>query len=166
MAATGYGPPARAPNPSLPIYPRALLRYSHGVRTRRLGQSELELPVVTFGAWAIGGWNWGGTDDGRAARAIHRALEVGMTAIDTAPVYGCGHSERVVAAALASSGRRRDEVQILTKAGLRWDDERGPVAFEGAGPEPVDRRWRRRNPVRDQQGDRVRNTHWSARKRG
>ena len=95
---------------------------------RKLGRSSLEVPVVTFGAWAIGGFNWGGTDDGLARDAIRAALDCGMTAIDTAPVYGFGHSERVVGEAIRG---RRDEVLILTKAGLRWDDERGKLAFEG-----------------------------------
>lgn len=98
------------------------------MKMRRLGASELDLPVVTFGAWAIGGWQWGGTDDDAARAAIGAALDAGTTAIDTAPVYGFGHSERVVGAALAG---RRDEALVLTKAGLRWDDERGPLAFEG-----------------------------------
>ncbi len=99
---------------------------------RRLGASELEVPVVVFGAWAIGGWNWGGTDDEAAQAALRRGLDLGMTAIDTAPVYGFGHSEEVVGRALRG---RRAEAQILTKAGLRWDDTRGEKAFEGRTPD-------------------------------
>ncbi len=101
------------------------------MRRRQLGQSDLEVPVVTFGAWAIGGWGWGGTDDARDAAAVDamkRAIDAGMDAIDTAPVYGFGHSERLVAEAIRG---RRDKVTVMTKAGLRWDDERGEVAFEG-----------------------------------
>ena len=94
---------------------------------RRLGLSELEVPVVVFGAWAIGGWNWGGSDDELAIRAIQAGLDAGMNAIDTAPVYGFGRSERVVGRAIAG---RRDSVVLMTKVGLRWDDERGEFYFQ------------------------------------
>ncbi|MCL4695272.1 MAG: aldo/keto reductase [Candidatus Hydrogenedentes bacterium] len=87
---------------------------------RVLGKSELKVPVVSFGAWAIGGWMWGGTDDAAAVRAIHRAIDEGMTLIDTAPTYGMGHSERVVGEAIRG---RRDEVLVATKCGIRWDLE-------------------------------------------
>ncbi|GMV91024.1 MAG: putative aldo/keto reductase [Candidatus Hydrogenedentota bacterium] len=87
---------------------------------RVLGKSDLKVPVVSFGAWAIGGWMWGGTDDAAAVRAIHRAIDEGMTLIDTAPTYGMGHSERVVGEAIRG---RRDEVLIATKCGIRWDLE-------------------------------------------
>jgi aryl-alcohol dehydrogenase-like predicted oxidoreductase len=63
---------------------------------------------------------WGGTDDGAAVRAIHRAIDEGITLIDTAPTYGMGHSERVVGEAIRG---RRDEVLIATKCGIRWDLE-------------------------------------------
>lgn len=99
------------------------------MRYRRLGQSELEVPVVVFGAWAIGGWYWGGTDDDQAVRAIQAAIDHGMTAIDTAPVYGFGHSEVVVGRALAG---RRERVILMTKVGLRWDDPSGDLYFETA----------------------------------
>lgn len=97
------------------------------MRHRPLGKSSLEVPVVVFGAWAIGGWNWGGSDDDEAVRAIHAALERGMTAIDTAPVYGFGHSERVVGRALRGN---RQRALVFTKVGLRWDDERGEFYFQ------------------------------------
>jgi len=96
------------------------------MRYRRLGRTELQVPVVGFGAWAIGGWYWGGTDDDLALGAVRAALDAGMTAIDTAPVYGFGHSERVVGRAIAG---RRDEVVLMTKVGLRWDDPRGEFHF-------------------------------------
>jgi aryl-alcohol dehydrogenase-like predicted oxidoreductase len=83
---------------------------------RPLGASGIEVPVVAFGAWAIGGWNWGGSDDAVARDAIRAGLDAGMTAIDTAPVYGFGRSESVVGEALRG---RRDEVVLMTKAGLR-----------------------------------------------
>jgi aryl-alcohol dehydrogenase-like predicted oxidoreductase len=111
------------------------------MRARKLGRSELEVPVVVFGAWAIGGWEWGGRDaesDRAAVAAMQRALEVGMTAIDTAPIYGFGHSEELVGRALA--GRRREDVVVMTKAGLRWDDERGKLAYEGPDDRGVTRR--------------------------
>ena len=93
---------------------------------RRAGKSTLELPLVTFGAWAIGGLFWGGSDDDDALEAIRAALDHGITAIDTAPIYGCGHSEELVGRAVAGS---RDRVKILTKCGLRWDDESGESYF-------------------------------------
>ena len=96
------------------------------MQKRQVGPSGLELPAVTFGAWAIGGLFWGGTEDGEAIRAIHAALDCGIDAIDTAPAYGCGHSEEVIARAI--EGVRR-EVKLLTKCGLRWDDEGGEYFF-------------------------------------
>jgi len=96
---------------------------------RRLGQSELEVPAIVFGAWAIGGWNWGGSDDEAAMRAIQAGIDAGMNAIDTAPVYGFGHSEEVVGRAIAG---RREQVLLLTKVGLRWDDPRGEFYFKTA----------------------------------
>jgi len=86
---------------------------------RKLGNSELEVPVITFGAWAIGGWMWGGTDEEQAITAIRRAVELGVNAIDTAAVYGFGRSEEIVAKAVEPY--RRDEILIFTKFGLRWD---------------------------------------------
>jgi aryl-alcohol dehydrogenase-like predicted oxidoreductase len=94
---------------------------------RQLGQSDIRLSSLTFGAWAIGGWMWGGADKKDAIAAIHTALDVGMTTIDTAAIYGQGHSESVVGEAVAG---RRNEVQILTKFGLRWDTDEGVHYFE------------------------------------
>jgi aryl-alcohol dehydrogenase-like predicted oxidoreductase len=103
------------------------LRYTERMRSRRLGRSDIEVPLITLGAWAIGGWNWGGSDDGEAVYAIQAAIDCGMNAIDTAPVYGFGHSERVVGRALAG---RRDRAIVMTKVGLRWDDDEGDFYFE------------------------------------
>ena len=97
------------------------------MKLRKLGRSELLVPPVVFGAWAIGGWNWGGSDDDEAVRAIQAGIDAGITAIDTAPVYGFGHSEQVVGRALAG---RREQVVLMTKVGLRWDDTRGTQYFE------------------------------------
>jgi len=85
---------------------------------KELGQSGLKLPVVSFGAWAIGGWLWGGPDDENAIKALHAALDAGITCIDTAPTYGMGHSESLVGQALKG---RRDGAIIATKCGMRWD---------------------------------------------
>ncbi|MEM7516320.1 MAG: aldo/keto reductase [Planctomycetota bacterium] len=100
------------------------------MKRRRAGKTELELPVVCFGAWAIGGWAWGGTDEDDAVSAMSAGIEVGMDAIDTAPVYGFGLSERLVAKAIAG----RKDVKVLTKAGLRWDAEEGEPFFESEIP--------------------------------
>lgn len=100
---------------------------------RILGQSELEVSAITFGAWAIGGWQWGGTDMKAAIDAIHAGLDEGMTTIDTAPVYGFGLSEEIVGEAL--KGKTRDKVQILTKFGLRWDVNKGLLHLKGKAEE-------------------------------
>jgi len=95
------------------------------MQTRTLGNSDLNITRVGYGAWAVGGsgWQfaWGGQDDDDSIAAIHRSLELGVNWIDTAAVYGLGHSEEVVARALKSwSGPRP---YIFTKCGLRWDDK-------------------------------------------
>ena len=94
---------------------------------RRLGQSDINVSAITFGAWAIGGWMWGGTDEQDAVAAIRKAMDLGVTTIDTAAVYGFGLSEQFVAKAVAG---KRDKVQILTKYGIRWDDGEGEFHFE------------------------------------
>ncbi|MCA9772406.1 MAG: aldo/keto reductase [Myxococcales bacterium] len=99
---------------------------------RRLGASDLEAPTVVYGAWAIGGWYWGGTDDRAAVAALQRAIDVGMNAVDTAPMYGCGHSERLVGQAIRG---RRDRVLVLTKCGMRWDREDGVFSFRSEDPQ-------------------------------
>ena len=97
------------------------------MRRRKLGDSELELTPIGFGAWAIGGgdwaFGWGAQDDNQSVAAILRALELGINWIDTAAVYGLGHSEKVVARALAEYGHRH-EVIVATKCGLRWGKNR------------------------------------------
>ncbi len=98
---------------------------------RKLGTSDLEIPVVCFGAWAIGGWMWGGTDDAAALRALKKALDMGMTCIDTAPTYGMGHSEMIVGQAIAG---RRDEVVLATKCGVRWDLDIEKDGFQTTKP--------------------------------
>jgi aryl-alcohol dehydrogenase-like predicted oxidoreductase len=95
------------------------------MKTKRLGNSDLNITPIGFGAWAIGGsgweFGWGEQDDKASITAIHRALELGVNWIDTAAVYGTGHSEEVVAAALKSwSG---PQPFVFTKCGLLWDNE-------------------------------------------
>ena len=95
------------------------------MKTRKLGNSDLKITPIGFGAWAIGGsgweFGWGEQDDKQSVAAIHRALELGINWIDTAAVYGMGHSEKVVALALRSwSGPRP---YVFTKGGLRWDEQ-------------------------------------------
>ena len=95
------------------------------METRKLGNSDLNVTPVGFGAWAIGGsgWEfaWGPQDDNDSIAAIHRALELGVNWIDTAAVYGMGHSEEVVAGALKSWRGKRP--YVFTKCVLRWDDK-------------------------------------------
>ncbi|MDR2451609.1 MAG: aldo/keto reductase [Candidatus Accumulibacter sp.] len=101
------------------------------MRTIKIGRSEIEASVVGMGAWAIGGDSqWGTSDDAESIRAIHRARDLGITLIDTAPAYGLGHSEEVVGKALA--GRRGDYV-LSTKCGLRWDVKEGSLKMERDG---------------------------------
>ncbi|MGA7343321.1 MAG: aldo/keto reductase [Terracidiphilus sp.] len=93
-------------------------------KLRTLGNSDLQLTPIGFGAWAIGGgdWQyaWGPQDDQESVAAIHRALELGVNWIDTAAVYGLGHSEEVVARAVKSSGRKP---YIFTKCSRPWNSD-------------------------------------------
>src|ERR1700719_3291458 len=99
---------------------------NNDMRLKRLGNSDLFITPVGFGAWAIGGdgweFGWGAQDDRASIEAIHRALELGVNWIDTAAVYGTGHSEEVVAEALREwSGVRP---YIFTKCSMVWDEHR------------------------------------------
>jgi aryl-alcohol dehydrogenase-like predicted oxidoreductase len=89
---------------------------------RRLGNSEVLVTPVIFGAWAVGGWMWGGNDEADSIAAIQASIDHGVTTIDTAAVYGQGYGEEVVGKAIAG---RRDKVQIATKCGMTWDLEGG-----------------------------------------
>lgn len=95
------------------------------LETRTLGNSGLQLTRIGFGAWAIGGGNWefawGHQEDNESVEAIMHALELGINWIDTAAVYGLGHSEEIVARALAASAHRP---YVFTKCSLRWDQDR------------------------------------------
>jgi len=92
---------------------------------RQLGNSDLHLTPIGFGAWAIGGGNWefawGPQDDNDSVNAIHRALDLGVNWIDTAAIYGLGHSEEVVAKALKGSSHKP---YVFTKCSMRWHDDR------------------------------------------
>ncbi len=98
---------------------------------RKLGNSDLSVSAITYGAWAIGGWMWGGADRKDAINAIKAAYEFGVTSIDTAPAYGQGLSEEIVGEAI--KGIQRDKVQILTKYGLRWNKQVGEFFFASKG---------------------------------
>jgi aryl-alcohol dehydrogenase-like predicted oxidoreductase len=93
------------------------------MQTRKLGNSDLYITPVGYGAWAVGGsgwqFGWGSQDDSDSIAAIHRSLELGVNWIDTAAVYGLGHSEETVARALKSW--RGPRPSVFTKCGLRWD---------------------------------------------
>jgi aryl-alcohol dehydrogenase-like predicted oxidoreductase len=92
------------------------------MRTRTLGTNGPVITEIGLGAWAIGGpwqYGWGAVDDEESVRTIRRALDLGVNWIDTAAVYGLGHSEEVVARAVAG---RRGEALVATKCGLVWDE--------------------------------------------
>src|SRR5213595_2004375 len=95
------------------------------MKTKQLGNSDLLITPIGFGAWAIGGsgweFGWGEQDDKQSVAAIHRALELGINWIDTAAVYGMGHSEEVVALALRTWPG--PQPYVFTKCDLRWDEQ-------------------------------------------
>jgi aryl-alcohol dehydrogenase-like predicted oxidoreductase len=92
---------------------------------RQLGNSDLRLTPIGYGAWALGGGNWefawGAQDDDESVRTIERALDAGINWIDTAAIYGLGHSEGVVARALRNSSSKP---HVFTKCSMRWDENR------------------------------------------
>ena len=96
-----------------------------GMKTKQLGNSDLFITPIGFGAWAIGGsgweFGWGEQDDDASVAAIHRALELGVNWIDTAAVYGMGHSEEVVATALRNWPGQHP--YVFSKCALRWDEQ-------------------------------------------
>ena len=95
---------------------------------RRISNTDLDIPVITFGAWAAGGWMWGCSERTDGVAAIRAAYHYGVTSIDTAPAYGQGLSEEIVGEAIKEFPR--DKVQILTKYGLRWDQAKGEFHFK------------------------------------
>lgn len=95
---------------------------------RTLGDSDLKISVISFGAWAAGGWMWGGNEKKDAIDAIHASYDLGVTSIDTAPIYGQGDSEAIVGEAIKSIPR--DKIQLMTKFGMRWDLAKGDFGFK------------------------------------
>ncbi|MDU0303803.1 aldo/keto reductase [Streptomyces sp. PAL114] len=113
--------------------------------TRTLGRSGIQVSALGFGCWAIGGeWQdgagqplgWGKVDDEESVRAIHRALDLGVTFFDTADVYGTGHSELILGRAL---GSRRDEVVVATKWGNVFDPDTRTTSGTDDSPEHLRR---------------------------
>ncbi len=112
--------------------------------TRILGRSGIQVSAMGLGCWAIGGpfWagktpvGWGEVDDNESIRAIHRALDLGVTYFDTADVYGAGHSERVLARAFAG---RRDKVVIATKFTNIFDETTRQITGTSAAPDYIRR---------------------------
>jgi aryl-alcohol dehydrogenase-like predicted oxidoreductase len=98
------------------------------METVRIKGIPMAVSRIGLGTWAMGGWQWGGTDDDESVRTIHAALDQGINLIDTAPAYGFGHSERVVGRAIHERGGR-DQVVIATKVGL---EQRGQDLFRNS----------------------------------
>lgn len=98
------------------------------MQTKKLGNSNLEITRIGLGTWAIGGggWQhaWGPQDDTESIRTIHHALDLGINWIDTAAVYGLGHSEEVIGRAITGMEQRP---LIFTKCGLTWDSSTGEI---------------------------------------
>lgn len=104
------------------------------MRYNQLGARGPIVSTVGFGAWAIGGMNWGPTDDAVSKRAIHEALDQGVTLLDTADVYGFGHSEELIAEVLAERGK--NNVIVATKAGSDFYQaiEKGLITTDAVQP--------------------------------
>ena len=104
------------------VHPKDIMT---GYSVRKLGNSDLQLTPIGFGAWAIGGGNWefawGPQDDQESIDAIHQALDEGVNWIDTAAIYGLGHSEEVVGRALKTTSHKP---LVFTKCSMRWHPDR------------------------------------------
>lgn len=103
------------------------------MEVRQLGKSDVKVTPLAFGAWAIGGWMWGGAEEQDAIKALQAAYHAGITTIDTAPVYGFGRSEELVGKAM--KGIARDKYQVLTKFGMNWETEEGEYFFDSVDNE-------------------------------
>ncbi|MBO6660443.1 MAG: aldo/keto reductase [Roseivirga sp.] len=86
---------------------------------RKLGNTDIEVSPIAFGAFAIGGTMWAGNEGKDSINAIHAAIDNGISTLDTAPFYGLGRSEELIGKAIAD--KRREDIQILNKFGLVWD---------------------------------------------
>jgi aryl-alcohol dehydrogenase-like predicted oxidoreductase len=98
------------------------------MQLKRLGNSDVHVTPIAFGAWAIGGWMWGGAEENAAIRAVRASYNAGITTIDTASVYGFGKSEELVGRAM--DGIPREKYQILTKYGMNWKTQEGEFYFD------------------------------------
>ncbi|MGI6696169.1 MAG: aldo/keto reductase [Christensenellales bacterium] len=97
----------------------------------KIGNSTVTASVITLGAWSMGGGNWWkNAEDQQSIRTIHYALELGVTTIDTAPIYGCGHSEEIVGKAIAG---KRSQYVLSTKATFDWDTGVGRYCYDVDG---------------------------------
>ncbi len=96
------------------------------MKRQRLGGSDLEVPPVILGTWALGGWLWGGTEQNDPEAAVSASLDAGINVLDTAPAYGFGLSEELVGRAIRE---RRNDVVVATKCGLVWDGRDGSTLF-------------------------------------
>ncbi|HLH60293.1 MAG TPA: aldo/keto reductase [Ktedonobacteraceae bacterium] len=98
------------------------------MKPRRLGNTDMDITPIGFGAWAIGGggyqFGWGPQDDEQSIAAIHHALDLGLNWIDTAAVYGLGHSEEIVGRVLKD---RTQRPYVFTKCSRVWND-RGEIS--------------------------------------
>lgn len=103
------------------------------MRTKPIGRSGIEASVVALGTWVMGGWMWGGADEDESVAAVHAALDAGINFLDTAPIYGFGHSEIVVGRALKG---RRDSVVLATKVGMVPNAPGGRLEFRSTGLGP------------------------------
>jgi aryl-alcohol dehydrogenase-like predicted oxidoreductase len=108
---------------------------SHEMLVREIGSSGVTASAIGLGTWAIGGWMWGGTDEGKSIAAIHASLDEGISLVDTAPAYGMGLAEEIVGKAIRG---RRDKVVLATKCGLVWHTRQGNHFFDYDG-KPVHR---------------------------
>ncbi|HEY0176466.1 MAG TPA: aldo/keto reductase [Pedobacter sp.] len=102
---------------------------------RKLGNTDLELSAITYGAFAIGGTMWGGNEKQDSIDAIHASLDNGITTLDTAPFYGFGLSEELIGEAI--KGKDRSRIQLLDKFGLVWDGSnkgKGEFFFDAGTP--------------------------------
>jgi methylglyoxal reductase len=108
---------------------------SHEMLVREIGSSGVKASAIGLGTWAIGGWMWGGTDEGKSIAAIHASLDEGISLVDTAPAYGMGLAEEIVGKAIRG---RRDKVVLATKCGLVWHTRHGNHFFDYDG-KPVHR---------------------------
>lgn len=97
----------------------------------KIGKSGIQASVLSLGAWSIGGGNWWkNTEDDLSIETVHRALDMGINLIDTAPIYGIGHSEEIIGKAIEG---RRSQVVLSTKATFDWDTGKGRYCYDVDG---------------------------------